>query len=85
MANEQTADNRRQTTERVAQAAHDTVDRMAEQGARAEEYVRDSGERYAKQTRDWADDLSGYVREHPYKSLGIAVAAGFVIGSLLRR
>ncbi|MBA1149304.1 DUF883 family protein [Ectothiorhodospiraceae bacterium WFHF3C12] len=85
MATQQTADERHRTTERVAQAAHDTVDRAAERGARAEEYVRDNTDRYRQQTEDFADQVSGYVREHPYRSLGMAVAAGFIIGSLLRR
>lgn len=85
MATEQAADDRHRTTDRVAQAAHETVDRVAERGARAEDYVRDNGQRYRQQTEEMAGELTEYVRANPYKSLGMAVAAGFIIGSLLRR
>lgn len=85
MATEKAADERHRTTDRVAQAAHETVDRVADRGARAEEYVRENSERYRQQSQDWVEQMGDYVREHPYRSLGMAVAAGFVIGSLLRR
>jgi len=34
---------------------------------------------------DVVDKTSGFVRDHPGKALGIALATGFVLGLLLRR
>ncbi|MGD8428909.1 MAG: hypothetical protein PVH31_00755 [Ectothiorhodospiraceae bacterium] len=90
------APNRHQTTDRFAEKAHEAVDRAAERGGRAEERIRETGERAAhrfeetrdratEQGRDLYEEIGGYVRRNPYTSIGIAAAAGFVLGKLLRR
>jgi len=39
----------------------------------------------AVSARDAADATDGYVRRNPWEALGVAAAAGFVIGFLLRK
>ena len=72
-------------TDRLANSAHDVIDRAARTGGRVEERVR----RGSEHTRDRAYELQGeaetYVREHPYISMGAAVAAGFLLGAIMRR
>lgn len=73
------------TTEKVTRVAHETVDRVAASAAQAEERARAAGERMGGKCSEMSDALTGYVREHPMTSLGIAAAVGLVIGALLRR
>ena len=73
------------TTERVAGAAHHAVDAAAERSARAENRIRETGHRAAERSQEMRDTVGDYVNQHPVASLGIAVAAGFILGSLIRR
>ncbi|WP_435103425.1 DUF883 family protein [Arhodomonas sp. AD133] len=94
--NEGAGDERHRTTERLASAAHETVDRLAERGGYAEERIRERGadaasrvnearQRARSEGEEVYEQLNGYLRTHPYTSLGIAAAAGFIVGALLRR
>ena len=38
-----------------------------------------------KSLHELSGDLKGYVREHPYRSLLMAVGAGFLLGLILKR
>lgn len=68
-------------TDATAAAARDADKRAAELGERGQEQWTKS--------RDWAessfDDALGYVRANPGKSMAIAVAGGWLLGSILRR
>ena len=73
----------RPAVDRVASTAHQTVDRVAGAATSAAEtldmkagQLRDAQERFTEDCRD-------YVRENPLKSVGIAVAAGFLLSKLL--
>ena len=72
-------------TDRAATTAHETVDKVAgaaQAAARAVEQrsgqFMDASERYMEQCRE-------SVRASPFASVGIALAAGFVLGYLLVR
>lgn len=73
------------TTERVARSAHDVIDKAADKSERLEAKARDAGQRASQRAQDFEREAVSYVRQHPYKSVGIAVAAGFVLGALLKR
>jgi ElaB/YqjD/DUF883 family membrane-anchored ribosome-binding protein len=73
------------TTERVTEAAHEALDRAAEKSAEFEDQLRQRSQQAADQTREYTDALSQYVRENPLASLGMALAAGFVLASLTRK
>lgn len=72
-------------TEKVAKAAHNAVDRIAEKGARAEETVRESSRRMTVQSQEVAESMRAYVSVHPFASMGMAAAAGFILAALIRR
>lgn len=84
------------TTDRAAQAAHETIDRASEIAGEAEREVRsaasDTAERVKdsqEQAKDTIDDsmaqIRSYVDRNPLASIGIAFAAGIVVSALLRR
>lgn len=73
------------TAEHVAQAAHEAIDRAAQTGGRVEERVRETGERARARAHNIEESAASYFREHPYISVGAAVAAGMLLGALLRR
>ena len=72
-------------TERVAQAAHEAVDRASGPAGRAEERLRESASNAQACGQEMTGKVTDYVRSHPLTSIGIAAAAGLVIGALLRR
>lgn len=73
------------TTERVAKGAHDAIDKAAEKSERLEGKMRDASHRASARAQDFEREAVSYVRQHPYKAVGIAVAAGFVLGALIKR
>lgn len=73
------------TTERVAKSAHEAIDKAADTSERLEAKAREAGHRASQQAQDFEREAVTYVRQHPYKAVGIAVAAGFVLGALLKR
>jgi len=70
-----------QTTEKLADKAHDAVDSAAEKATHAEEKMRD----VAAQGQDVLKAVSSYVKENPLTALGLAFAAGTIFSSLTRR
>jgi ElaB/YqjD/DUF883 family membrane-anchored ribosome-binding protein len=70
--------------DRVARAAHQTVDKVAQAAQPAAEWIGDSAER-VKQTQDqMVTSARDYIRERPLITLGVALAAGYLIGRLGR-
>jgi len=81
--------------ERVAQTAHETVDRVAAAAAPALERLRSSAtnasgtlqakaDQLGQMQEEWIANARNYVRENPLAAVGIAVAAGWLIGRLGR-
>lgn len=71
------------TVDRMASGAHQAVDRIAEVANQAADTLGAKG----GQLKDAQDRLlkntSAYMRDHPIASLGMAVAAGFLLSRLL--
>lgn len=72
--------------------AAQTGEKIQEARARAEESLRNAKARLAdvqdttlEKARAAADAAEGYVTQNPWQSLGIAAAAGLLLGLLLRR
>lgn len=76
------SDAARPTVLRVASGAHQMVDRISGTSSRVAEQL----ERTASRLKDAEQQLVGtgsrYIRAHPLKATGIALAAGFVVGQL---
>lgn len=70
---------------RAAQAAHEAIDSISERSAEAEERLRAARARASVRGQEISEDVTAYVNKNPLTSLGIAVAAGFVLGALFRR
>ena len=70
--------------ERIASGAHQAVDAAADMATQAVQSL----ETKAAQLKDWHTQLlgtcSGYVRDHPMASIGIAFGTGFLLSRLLR-
>ncbi len=94
------AEDFKDATSRAVHRTHDTLDRAAdkvERGVhRGTDKVASAADRTAERSReayddvmahagDWADEVRQYVREKPTQSLVMAVAAGWLIGRLIRR
>jgi len=92
---DQTADRAHSTVDRVAQGAHDTVDRLAAKAGPALDRARSAATDaqstlYAKyddfmaMEEEWAESARDQIRAHPLAVVGIALAAGLLIGRLSR-
>lgn len=69
--------------DRMASGAHQAVDRIAGAADRAAETLGVKGERLKNAQVRAMEQCRDYVRGHPVKSLGIALAAGFLLSRLL--
>ena len=92
----QSADNSGSTTAKMASAAHSAVDIAAANLEQAEKALREArtaaGEKVhdsAKQAQSYSEDAVATVRTYidlyPLRSVGMAVAAGFLLSSLLKK
>ncbi len=70
--------------DRVAEVAHQTVDKIAGVAAPTAAWLSDQGDSLKATQRTVAADAAQYVSAHPWKSLGFALAAGFLIGRFVR-
>ena len=84
------------TTAKMASAAHSAVDIAADNLEQAEKALREAraaaGEKVqdgAQQAKAYSEDavssVKTYIDLYPLRSVGIAVAAGFLLSSLLRK
>lgn len=73
------------STERAARAAHEAAESLGEYGTRAKEQLRETGRAAGERSREIVDQLTDYISEHPMTALGIAVAVGFVLGTVVGR
>lgn len=70
--------------DRVAEVAHQTVDKVAGVAAPTAAWLNDRGNSLKATQRTVTADATEYVSAHPWKSLGFALAAGFLVGRLIR-
>ena len=79
------SDAARPAVDRIALGAHKAVDKIAGAAAQAAETVGVKGEQLKNARVRAMEQCSGYVRDHPVTSLGIAIAAGFFLSRLWSR
>ena len=72
------------TIDRVAEVAHETVDQVAGAAVPAAAWLGEQGANLKAAQRTMVTDTEQYVSAHPWKSLGFALAAGFLIGRFIR-
>lgn len=76
---DQVADAARPMVDRLASGAHAAVDKVSNAASTAVDTLGEKGEQLKATQRR----VIGYVRENPFKSLGIAVLASFVLSRLI--
>ena len=77
------SDAARPMVDRVASGAHQAVDKIAGAAGQAAETLGVRGEQLKDAQMRAMEQCSGYVRDNPLASLGIAIAAGFLLSRLL--
>jgi len=73
----------RPTVDRIALSAHHAVDKLADVATHAAETLGIKGEQLKNAQQRIVEDCRSYVKEKPLTSLGIAVAAGYLLSRLL--
>jgi len=72
----------RPVVDRIASGAHQAVDKIAGAAGQAAETIGVKGDQLKHAQVRAMEQCRGYVRDHPVTSLGIAIAAGFVLSRL---
>lgn len=72
-----------ETIDKAANTAHEAVDRVASATNQAAEAIGEKGEQLKNAEQQFMEDCRIYVRDNPITSLGIAVAAGFLLSRVL--
>lgn len=70
--------------DRAADAAHQAVDQVAGVAAPTAAWLDEQSNSLRATQRTLAADTGEYVAAHPWKSIGFALAAGFLIGRFIR-
>ena len=68
-----------ETIDKVSHSAHETVDKITNATNQAADTLGEKGEQLINAEQQLMKNCCGYVRENPVTSLGIAVAAGFLL------
>ena len=70
--------------DRVAQIAHQAVNKVADVAGPTADWLSEQGDSLNATRRKVAADTTQYVSANPWKSLGFALAAGFLISRFIR-
>jgi ElaB/YqjD/DUF883 family membrane-anchored ribosome-binding protein len=77
------ADAARPAVDRIANGAHQAVDRLAEVASSAADSLSVRGAQIRDAQARLTTEARNYVSAHPLATVGIAVAAGFLLSRLL--
>lgn len=69
--------------ERIASSAHQAVDKITQAANQAVETLGEKSKQVKETQTELNDSFRHYVKDHPGASVGMAVAAGFLIRHLL--
>ncbi len=72
-----------ETLDNAVNTAHEAVDKISAATSQAAEALSEKGQQIKNAEKRMMDNCSGYIRDNPISSIGIAVAAGFLLSSLL--
>ena len=64
--------------------AHGAVDQVADAAAPAAQWLEDQGETLSSGAEKFLETSAKYIAAHPLQSLGLAVAAGYLLSRLTR-
>ncbi|MFZ4704322.1 MAG: DUF883 family protein [Candidatus Methylumidiphilus sp.] len=72
-----------ETIDKALNSAHEAVDKISSATSQAAEALGEKGQQLKNAEQRLMENCRGYVRDNPVSSLGIAVAAGFLLSRLL--
>ena len=64
--------------------AHGAVDQIADAAAPAAQWLEDEAKTLASSKEKFLETTSKYIASHPLQSLGLAIAAGYLLSRLTR-
>ena len=70
--------------DRAAQIAHQAVDKVADAAGPTADWITERSDSLAATQRKVVADTHQFVSAHPWRSIGFAFAAGFLISRLIR-
>ena len=70
--------------ERVSALAHQAVDKVAGAAAPTADWLTEQGETLNAAQKKLVEDTCSYVSAHPLQSIGVALAAGFLLSRIIR-
>ncbi|HSD53830.1 MAG TPA: hypothetical protein VLC47_06670 [Burkholderiales bacterium] len=71
--------------DRLRNTAHETVERAADVASSAADRLGARGGEWIATKNEWMDTSRGYVRDHPFAALAVALAAGYLLSRLTGR
>ena len=74
-----------ETIDKASKSAHEAFDKIASATSQAAEALGEKGEQLKKTEQQLMKNCRGYISDNPITSVSIAVAAGFLLSSLLSR
>ena len=74
-----------ETLDNASKSAHEAFDKIASATSQAGEALGEKGEQLKKTEQQLMKNCRSYISDNPITSVGIAVAVGFLLSSLLRR
>ena len=72
-----------ETTDKAAISAYECFDRIASLANQAAETLGEKGEQLKKAEQKLMKNCCGYISDNPITSVGIAVAAGFLLSRVV--
>ncbi|PWW39446.1 ElaB/YqjD/DUF883 family membrane-anchored ribosome-binding protein [Idiomarina loihiensis] len=71
-----------ETVNKSANKAHDTIDKVADAAKHASDNLSEKGQSFKAAEEKWVSNATDYVKKNPLKSVGIAVASGYLLSRL---
>lgn len=81
---DQAADKAAPALERAQAAAHRTIDKVADKASPAAEWAAENSRMLVNRSTELAGACGNYVRERPLASIAGALAAGYLLGRVMR-
>ncbi|MFZ2450182.1 MAG: DUF883 domain-containing protein [Methylovulum miyakonense] len=72
-----------ETIDKASHTAHEVVDKIASAGNQAVDALGEKSGQLKNAEQHLVDNCRGYIQDNPITSLGIAVAAGFLLSRLV--
>jgi len=71
-----------ETIDKLSSAAEEAAEKIANVTSQATDVLGEKGEQLKELEAQLVEDARDYIREHPITSMGIALAAGFMLSQI---